>query len=318
MKILQLSKIDPETRSILAADHELIDAQGVEQSRVAELIQGCSVVLMRSGLHVGRAELEAASDLDLIVRAGSGFDNIDVEYARQRGVRVIRIPGPAAQSVAELALGLTLTVARKIVWADQTMRAGEWRKNDVVGSLVSDKTIGVVGLGSIGTRFAEICVALGATAIGCVEHPSELVEKRFAAKGITLTTFEDTLTQSDVLSLHVPLTPSTKGLVSTRELESMREGSLLINTSRGGVVDEEALAAVLERAHPVAGAAMDVHIDESGGSPLAGLPNVVLTPHIGSTAKETQKAIGHRTLEILDAFQGGHLDELLDDAERVA
>ena len=318
MRILQLSKIDPETLARLADSHEIIDGTGVEQSRVAELIEGCTAVLMRSGLSVGRVELNAAPGLRLIVRAGSGFDNIDVEYAWRRGVRVIRIPGPAAQSVAELALGLAFAVARKIVWADQTMRAGEWRKNDIVGSLVSDKTVGIVGLGSIGTRFAEMCVALGATVIGCVEQPSQLADKRFASKGIRLTDFEETLTGSDLLSIHVPLTPTTLGLLSTKELDSMKPGSLLINTSRGGVVDEQALAAVLERSYPLAGAAVDVHMDESGGSPLGHLPNVVLTPHIGSTARETQKAIGQRIMEILDAFLAGCLDDLLDDAERVA
>ena len=220
--------------------------------------------------------------------------------------------------MAEWALGLAFAVSRKIVWADQTMRAGQWRKSEIVGSLITGKTIGIVGLGSIGSRMAELCVALGAEVIGCVDRPTEILDRRFASRKIRLTDFEDTLVSSDVLSLHVPLTPKTRGMISSAELSRMKPGSIIVNTSRGGVVDEDDLYETLQRAHPVVGAAMDVHLDESGGSKLADLPNVVLTPHIGSTAKETQAAIGVRMIEILTAFEGGRLDELLDDTERVA
>lgn len=319
MKLVALSEVDPAALDRLRDEHEVVVAYGTSPEELPAVVSDAEVVVVRSGVQLDRDVLEAARALKLVVRAGSGLDNIDLETAQARGVRVVRIPGPSSRAVAELTIGLMLAVARNIVEADASMRRGEWRKSEMGGNLLGGKVAGVVGLGNIGSVVAELCRAMGMTVVGCLLDPAEITVRRFAATGIELMPLHRLVEVADFVTLHVPLDETTRAMVDEPIFDRMKPGSYLINTSRGGIVDEKALRRALEREDGPAGAALDVHEIEGGGrSPLADHPEVVLTPHIGSMAVEAQSEIGTRLVEIVTGFANGRIEELLTERERVA
>jgi phosphoglycerate dehydrogenase-like enzyme len=229
---------------------------------------------------------------------------LDVDYVRRRGLELVRIAGPSAQAVAEMSFTFMFAFSRCLLMADHSMREGRWAKREIHGSLLAGKVLGVVGLGNTGTRVAELGVALGMEVIGCVERPSAERAAGFAQKGIRLTDLEETVSIADYVSAHVPLKGSTRHLIDAAVLARMKPGSFLINLGRGGVVDEQALYEALTGGRTLRGAALDVHEQEGEGrtSPLAGLPNVILTPHIGANVVDTQRQIGQRILEVIDSY----------------
>jgi D-3-phosphoglycerate dehydrogenase / 2-oxoglutarate reductase len=221
---------------------------------------------------------------------------------RARGIHLQRIPGPGARAVAELTFALFLGLARQVVQVDRLLRGGHWAKNEVVGWNLGGKTLGVVGLGSIGSTVARLGQAWGMRVIGCVGEPTPERAARFAAAGIELVAMEEVLRRGDFVSIHVPLDADTRGLIGSAELALMKPGSFLVNIARGGVVDEAALLAALTDGDRPAGAGLDVHVAEGPDriSPLAGLPNVVLTPHIGATTVDAQREIGVEIVHIIE------------------
>jgi phosphoglycerate dehydrogenase-like enzyme len=261
------------------------------------------VLVFRSGVRVDADLLDAAPDLRLLIRAGSGLDNLDLEHAERRGIELVRIPEPGAQAVAELTFAFMLALSRNLLQADRSMRDARWAKFDLEGHLLHGKTLGVVGLGSIGTRVARMGLAWGMHAIGCVAAATPERARDVMGAGITLLPFDDVVAQADHLCLHVPRNDETIGLIDAAVLARMKPGSYLINLARGGVVDEAALHDALVSGH-LAGAALDVHGREGAGerSPLADLPNVILTPHIGAQAIDAQRRIGEHVVEIVDAY----------------
>lgn len=309
MKILVLSPIDDRSIAALNRKHDVASAVGGGESALAKLAEDREVFVFRSGVEISARLMELAPNLRLIVRAGSGFDNVDLEDARRRGIHLMNIPGPSAQSVAELTFGLMLDLARKISLADRLVRQAHWPKQQLLGRLLFGKTVGIVGVGNIGSRVGELASAWGMKAIGCVEHPGPAVAAELAKKGIELADLDDVLRAGDFLTINLPLKSSTRNLIDGRALSLMKPGSFLINVARGGIVDEEALYEELTTPGRLAGAALDVHAHEGEGalSPFADLPNVVLTPHIGSMTAECQQAIGERLLEIVAAFEAGAL-----------
>jgi D-3-phosphoglycerate dehydrogenase / 2-oxoglutarate reductase len=319
VKVLLASSIDSSAVDALKNTHDVIEAVNADQAQLQEAIADRDVAVLRSGVQFSSAVLAAAPELRLLVRAGSGLDNIDVDVARSRGIRVVRIPGMSAQPVAELTFALLLSLARKVVLADRLLRDGHWPKPTLGGPLLHGKVLGVVGAGNIGGRVGEMAAAWGLRVLGCVAKPSPELAETLDGRGIELTTFDRVVRESDFVSLHVPLDGSTRHMIDDSVLSSMRSGSLLVNMARGGVVDEGALLRALTRGDTVAGAALDVHEKEGEGttSPLAGLPNVVLTPHIGAMATDAQRLIGVRVVEVIGAFDRGTLNEELSDIERV-
>jgi D-3-phosphoglycerate dehydrogenase / 2-oxoglutarate reductase len=263
------------------------------------------VLVFRSGVNLTAELMSAAPALQLIVRGGSGFDNIDLGYIGERGIEFVRVPEPGARAVAELTFGLMLSLARKIVWADAMWRQGHWVKSQSSGSLLRDKVLGIVGAGSIGAQVGELGSAWGMRVVGCVGHPSEAAANRLAARGIRLADFDEVVRDADFLTVHVPLSEATCGLFDAGVLSRMKPGAFLINMARGGVVDEAALRVQLLNGGRLSGAALDVHAREGDGnvSGLADLPNVVLTPHIGSQAVDTQREIGARVVSIINSFE---------------
>lgn len=303
MKILVASTLDPDALNSLRAQHDVVSEVRPGPTRLHELLPDQEAVILRSGVQLDREALKRAPHLRLVIRAGSGLDNIDQDYLFEHGIRLERIPGPAARSVAEMSFGLMLAVYRRIAEADRSMRRAEWRKSQLFGRTLDEKTLGIVGLGNIGRRVAELGVAWGMNVIGCVERPSPSVSARLAKGKVELLAFPDVLARADVVSIHVPLQESTRGLIGEKELAMMKTDAVLIHMARGGVVDEAALLDALLTKR-LAGAGVDVHVREGEGlrSPLADLENVVLTPHLGSTTVDTQRAIGKEVLRIVDGF----------------
>lgn len=319
VKILLASPIDPHTILALENSFDVRQALKAEPGRLLEAIADREAVVLRSGVLLTSDVMSAAPNLRLLVRAGSGLDNIDVECARERGIRVIRVPGMSAPPVAEFTFALLLSLARKVSLADRLLREGHWPKPQLGGSLLRGKTLGVVGAGNIGGLVGEMGHAWGLRVLGCVAHPHQDVARRLLGRGIELVDFKDIVAEADFLTLHVPLDESTFHMVDAAVLGRMRPGSLLVNVARGGVVDEQALFDALTSGNTVSGAALDVHEHEGEGtvSRFATLPNVVLTPHIGAMALDSQRLIGERVIDLIHAFDQGRLDEELHDGEHV-
>jgi D-3-phosphoglycerate dehydrogenase / 2-oxoglutarate reductase len=304
MRIIVLSAIDPDAIDRLRQDHDVVTAIGAPPEALFAQIRDREVLVFRSGVNLTSELMASAPELKLIVRGGSGFDNIDLEYIARRGLEFVRVPEPGARAVAELTFGLMLSLSRKIVWADSMWRQGHWVKSESSGYLLRDKVLGIIGAGSIGAQVGELGTAWGMQALGCVGHPSAAAASRLAARGIQLADFDEVVRRADFLSIHVPLSDGTRGLIDASVFSRMKAGSFLINLSRGGVVDEAALREQLLGGR-LAGAALDVHAREGDGnvSSLADLPNVVLTPHIGSQAVDTQREIGTRVVSIINSFE---------------
>lgn len=306
MKLLIASAIDPQTIAELQAQHEVVCAFSPASDALKQLIADREVLLFRSGVSITPEVMASAPQLRLIIRAGSGFDNIDIPYAKSRDIRLVRIPGPGAQAVAEMAFALMFGLARRVLEADRLWRLGKWVKTEMTGFNLNGKTLGIVGCGNIGTRTGQIGVALGMNVLGCVEHESPQVEANLRKHNITLKPFQQVLAESDFLSIHVPLQNSTRNLFNGDTLARMKRGAFLVNLARGGVVNEAALLRALTEGH-IRGAGLDVHEREGDGkiSILAGLPNVILTPHIGASTVDAQREIGQQIMRIMSAFLAG-------------
>jgi phosphoglycerate dehydrogenase-like enzyme len=304
MRILVASPIDPAAIEALGADHDVVLAYDAPTEALQEAIQDRDLLIFRSGVQITAEVMESAPDLKYLVRAGSGLDNLDVEYVRRRGLELVRIPTPSAQAVAEMSFAFMLAASRRLFEADRSMRESRWAKYELYGSLLSGKVLGIVGAGNTGSRVGEVGAMLGMEVLGCVEHPSPERAAGMVEKGIRLAGFDEVISNADYVSVHVPAKESTWHMFDAGVLARMKPGSFLINLGRGGVIDEEALAEALIRGDTLSGAALDVHEVEAEGhlSPLAALPNVILTPHIGATVVDTQREIGRLVREYVERF----------------
>ena len=307
MKILIASSIDQNAIDKLREHHDVVCAFNAPKDTLQSRIADREVLVFRSGVQIDAEVMVCAPDLRLLVRAGCGLDNLDLNYVRQHNLKLIRIPGPGAQAVAEMAFALMLALGRRVLEADRLLRQGRWAKNEMKGYLLKDKTLGIVGCGNIGTRVGQLGAALGMHPIGCVEHPSPKIAAKLHEQGIALKDFHQVLRQADFLSINVPLQQSTRYLINEETLALMKPGAYLVNLARGGVVDEAALLKTLTEGK-LRGAALDVHEKEGEGkiSPLAGLPNVILTPHIGAMAVDSQHEIGRLLIGIIESYVADH------------
>lgn len=252
-------------------------------------------LIVRSATKVDEELMSRAPDLKVIGRAGVGVDNIDISAATARRIAVLNAPGGNTIAAAELTVGLILAVSRFIAAADRSIREGRWDRATFRGIELRGKTLGLIGAGRIGGEVASICKAFGMTAI---VHDPYLSGSRADDLGVTLVDLDRLLAEADVVSIHVPLTDETRGLLGKNSLARMRKGSILVNVSRGGVIDESALADALASGH-IAGAGLDVFEREPlpVGSPLRTAPNLVLTPHIGASTREAQIAVATEASE---------------------
>ncbi|KON30713.1 hypothetical protein AC482_03120 [miscellaneous Crenarchaeota group-15 archaeon DG-45] len=254
-----------------------------------EAVGGYDAIAVRSRTKVTGEVLAAAGRLRAVARAGVGLDNIDLEEAERRGVRVVSSPEAPSNAVAELVLGFMLSLARRIPEADASMKRGEWIKGRLAGFELEGRTLGVIGFGRIGYLVGKKAGALGMRVLAydvIIDKLMEYVEDA-GAEAVPL---ERLLTESDFVTVHVPLLPQTRHMIGRGEIGTMKRGAHLINASRGAIVDEEALGEAL-RDGRIAGAALDVfEVEPPGGTSLTGLGNVVCTPHIGAETEEAQRA----------------------------
>jgi len=226
--------------------------------------------------------LKQADKLKVISRCGTGMDNVDLKAAEQLGIKVFNTPDAPAQAVAELTLGLILALYRNIPGNDREVRSGKWEKG--MGKLLQGKVLGILGLGRIGRKLVELTAPFGLLVVACDVNPDiSFVEKH----KIKLSSMEELLSTSDIVSIHVSYGTGTKNLIDKKKLALMKHSSILINTSRGGVINEGALAEALAGGG-LAGAALDVFENEPYAGPLKGMDKVILTPHIGSYAVESR------------------------------
>ncbi len=244
--------------------------------------------------------LEVSNKLKIVAKHGAGVDNIDVKAASIRGIVVTSAPGTNSDAVADLTIGLFLSLARSIPFADRSVKEGGWPR--VVGTQVNGKVLGIIGLGQIGKRVARRALGFDMKVIAF----DLIKDEAFAQKwGIDYLSLEEVLVQSDFLSIHIPLDPSTRGLIGERELRLMKKEAYLVNISRGNIIDEEALYRVLTE-RSIQGAALDVFSSEPPmGSPLLSVENVILTPHMGAYTVEALRETGMISVRgIVDLFEG--------------
>ena len=251
-------------------------------------VRNYDVLVVRSRTKVTREIIEAGEKLKVVGRAGAGIDNIDVEAAKEKGVKVLNTPEAPAIAVAELTIGLLLSLARQIPRADSSMKEGRWAKKEFKGWQLNGKTFGIIGLGHIGEKVARLAKAFGMKILITKRTPpSPEILRELEAEFVPL---DELLKRSDIVSLHVPLTSQTYHMIGEREIQLMKDGAFIINTSRGAVVDEKALFKAL-KSGKLGGAALDVYeVEPPEDYSLMKLPNVVCTPHIGAQTVEAQRA----------------------------
>jgi len=304
MKILIASSIDPAAVDKLRQTHDVRLALKTTPQQLEDAIRDREALIFRSGVKITAEIMAKAPDLRLLIRAGSGIDNLELDYVHRKGLALYRIPEPGARAVAEMCFAFMLAMSRRLWEADRLTRQGRWAKSELTGYLLHRKVLGIVGAGNIGSLVGEMGHAWGMNVLGCVEPSSPLDGRAMRAKGIRITNLEELVSSADYLSVHVPFQTSTRNLISADVLSKMKAGSYLINLARGGVVDEKALYRELTTPGRLRAAALDVHQEEGEGkiSPLADLPNVILTPHIGAETVDTKRQIGEKILQIVDSF----------------
>jgi D-3-phosphoglycerate dehydrogenase len=306
VKVLVAAPLHEKAISLLReAGFDVVYEEYPGEDRLVELIRDVDAIIVRSKPKVTRRVIEAAGKLKIIGRAGVGLDNIDLEAAKEKGIEVVNAPAAPTESVAELAVGLMLAVARKIAFADRKMREGVWAKKQCMGSELKGKVLGVIGMGRIGSTVARIAhhgFGMKIIYYDTRKCPHEL-EEELEAKCVDLDTL---FREADIVTIHVPLLPSTRHMVNEERLRLMKKTGILINTAMGGVVDTDALVKALSEGW-IAGAGLDVYEEEPlpKDHPLTRLDNVVLTPHIGSSTVEAQERAGVEVAEkIIGFFKG--------------
>ena len=285
MKILVADGISPKGIALLA-DYEVDVRDKLSHEELLGIIGGYDALMVRSASKVTAAVIARAENLKIIGRAGVGVDNIDVKAATERGIIVINSPGGNTIAATEHTMAMMLSMARNIPAADETMRRGEWNRKAYVGVELRGKTLGVIGMGRIGSGVAKRALAFD---MNVVAYDPYVNEERAQALGVTIGTLDDIFKEADFITVHMPLTKETRGMISIAQMRRMKPGVRLVNCARGGIIDEADLAAAV-REGIVAGAAVDVFEEEPlpADHPLRGVPGIVLTPHLGASTVEAQ------------------------------
>jgi D-3-phosphoglycerate dehydrogenase len=302
VRVLVAEPIATEGVARLRAHHDVDERPGLTPAELCGILGDYDALVVRSQVHVDAATVAAGIRLQVIGRAGVGVDNVDLEAATRAGITVVNAPTGNTIAAAEHTLALLYGVARRIAAADASVRRGEWKRAQFTGLELRGRTLGIVGLGKIGQAIAARARAMEMIVLAA--DPFVTAEQA-QHHGVELVSFDDLLTSSDVVSVHVPLTRSTRGLVGAAELARMKPGAIVLNVARGGVVDEAALNAALRSGH-VGGAGIDVFESEPPtGSPLLEAPNTLLTPHLGASTAEAQVAVAEEVADqVLDVLAG--------------
>jgi len=307
MRILVSDSIADDGIEILKAHYPVDVKTGLDEDALVAIIGDYDALVVRSQTQVTRRAIEAAHHLQVIGRAGVGIDNIDLEAATERGVLVVNAPDGNSIAAAEHTIALMMALARHIPGAVASLREGRWDRKKFMGIEVTGKVLGVIGMGRIGHEVARRARGLQMRVLAYDPYVSRAHAERL---GVTLCELDELLVQADFITLHVPLTSTTRGFISHRELGLMKPSARLINCARGGIVDEEALCQALDKGQ-IAGAALDVFAHEPPlDSPLLRHPRVVATPHLGASTQEAQVAVAvdvaRQVVDVLNGRPAAH------------
>lgn len=277
----------------------------ISQEELLKIIEKYDCIVVRSGTKVTAEVIEKGKNLKVIARAGVGLDNIDLQSATNRGIVVINAPTGNTISTAEHTMALMLALARKIPWAHNSVQEGKWERKKFQGVELFNKTLGIIGLGKIGMEVAKRALGFGMKVIA---YDPFVSEEKARMIGVQLVDkLDDLYKQADIITVHVPLNEKTKNLITKREISKMKDGVMLINCARGGIINEEDLAEAL-KSGKVAGAAVDVYSQEPPppDHPLLHLPNCITVPHLGASTEEAQKNVAIETAQaIVEFFKNG-------------
>jgi D-3-phosphoglycerate dehydrogenase len=310
--VLIAEELSPATVEALGPDFDVRQVDGTDRAALLAALADASAVLIRSATHLDQEAIAAAPALKVIARAGVGLDNVDIKSATTAGVMVVNAPTSNIISAAELTVGHILSLARHIPPAHAALAQGQWKRSKYTGVELFEKTVGIIGLGRIGALITARVQAFG---VRVVAYDPYVTAQRAQQLGVTLLPLDDLLAQSDFVTIHMPKTPETTGMISDRELALMKPSAFIVNVARGGLIDEDALHRALV-AGEIAGAALDVFVSEPPtGSPLLALENVIVTPHLGASTDEAQEKAGVSVARSVRLALSG---ELVPDAVNVA
>ena len=287
-KVLVCDPIDAEGVKKLEKVGFTVDVKPtISSDELKKTVSNYDALIVRSRTKVTKEIIEAGTQLKLIGRVGVGLDNVDLKAAEEESIKVVNTPEAPAEAVAELALGLILSLARNIPQADHSMKEGKWIKSKLTGWELKGKTLGTIGLGNIGERVAKLAKAFGMNILITKRTPPDsAILKELEAEFVPLS---ELLKRSDLVTIHIPYTAETHHMIGEKELQLMKKGAYLVNTSRGPIIDENALLKALQ-SEKLKGAALDVYeLEPPTDWTLMQLPNVVCTPHIGAETEEAQK-----------------------------
>ncbi|MCB5908438.1 phosphoglycerate dehydrogenase [Streptomyces pinistramenti] len=309
--VLIAEELSPATVDALGPDFEIRHCNGADRAVLLPAIAEADAVLVRSATKIDAEAIAAAKKLKVVARAGVGLDNVDVSAATKAGVMVVNAPTSNIVTAAELACGLLVATARNIPQANTALKNGEWKRSKYTGVELSEKTLGVVGLGRIGVLVAQRMSAFG---MKVVAYDPYVQPARAAQMGVKLLTLDELLAVSDFITVHLPKTPETVGLIGDDALRKVKPSVRIVNAARGGIVDEAALASALKEGR-VAGAGLDVYASEPcTDSPLFEFDQVVATPHLGASTGEAQEKAGIAVARSVRLALAG---ELVPDAVNV-
>jgi len=301
-RILIADPVAPEGIELLRSAGDVDVNTGLAPDALIDIIGNYDALVVRSETKVTRPVLEAATRMQVVGRAGVGVDNIDLDAATERGVIVVNAPQGNTVAAAEHTVALLMALARHVPQADASMRAGKWDRKTYIGTEIRGKTLGIVGLGKIGSEVARRAVAMEMRVLA---HDPFVPVERVRALGVESVDFEQLIMLSDFISVHPPLTAATQGIIGEAEMARMKDGVRLINVARGGIIDEAALAAAVASGK-VGGAAIDVFTAEPPvDNPLLGDPRIIVTPHLGASTAEAQERVAVDVAEqIVEVFGG--------------
>jgi D-3-phosphoglycerate dehydrogenase len=271
-----------------------------EKSKLQKKIVDVHVVIVRSKTRIDEKLLSISKNLELVIRAGVGTDNIDLSALKKRKIKLITTPTATTHSVADHTFALLLAVTRKVLLADKQLRTGNWGRENLKGIELQGKTIGIIGLGRIGR---EVAIRSHGFGLKVIVYDPFIKEESATEVGATLVSLDKLIKESDIITIHVPLSNKTKNLIGKTEIGKMKKGVYIINTARGPILDEDCLYEAL-LTHKVAGAGLDVFTVEKGISKFFNLDNVVVTPHIGASTYEAQEKISIQVAKEILKFYG--------------
>ena len=310
--VLIAEELSPATVDALGPDFDVRNVDGADRSALLAALPTASAVLVRSATKIDAEAIAAAPLLKVIARAGVGLDNVDIKAATAAGVMVVNAPTSNIISAAELTVGHILSLARHIPAAHGALAEGQWKRSKYTGIELYEKTVGIIGLGRIG---ALITARLQAFGVNVIAYDPYITSARAQQLGVTPVSLDELLEQSDFITIHMPKTPETTGMIGAEQLAKMKPTAFVVNVARGGLIDEDALHDALV-ARTIAGAGLDVFVSEPPtGSPLLGLENIIVTPHLGASTDEAQEKAGVSVAKSVRLALSG---ELVPDAVNVA